>query len=156
MININSIQKYFIAPKGKLNVGVDNDGCWQERAPVVVYIKANLKKPLTKDTVFLRLTWSRLFIMFFCKILLSRICIITARGSTVFPNNLISNVCLQGVKRCSPITGCEEFYYPSWKRAMFRWLVSLPVCLLCLCFVFLAMLLCLQLQVSVGQRCPPC
>ncbi|KAG7266814.1 hypothetical protein CRUP_008647 [Coryphaenoides rupestris] len=52
----------------------------------------------------------------------------------------------RGVKRCSPITGCEEFYYPSWKRALFRWLVSLPICLLCLCFVFLAMLLCLELQ----------
>ncbi|KAG7227203.1 hypothetical protein INR49_014002 [Caranx melampygus] len=52
----------------------------------------------------------------------------------------------RGVKRCSPITGCEEFYYPPWKRAVFRWLVSLPICLLCLCFVFLAMLLCLELQ----------
>ncbi|XP_027876431.1 anoctamin-8 isoform X3 [Xiphophorus couchianus] len=57
----------------------------------------------------------------------------------------------RGVKRCSPITGCEEFYYPAWKRAMFRWLVSLPVCLLCLCFVFLAMLLCLQLQEVVME-----
>ncbi|XP_056277554.1 anoctamin-8-like [Pseudoliparis swirei] len=52
----------------------------------------------------------------------------------------------RGVKRCSPVTGCEEFYYPPWKRALFRWLVSLPICLLCLCFVFLAMLLCLELQ----------
>ncbi|KAM6948768.1 anoctamin-8-like [Aplochiton taeniatus] len=52
----------------------------------------------------------------------------------------------RGVKHCSPITGREEFYYPAWKRTMFRWLVSLPVCLLCLCFVFLAMLLCLELQ----------
>lgn len=58
---------------------------------------------------------------------------------------------VQGVKRCSPITGCEEFYYPPWKRALFRWLVSLPVCLLCLCFVFLAMLLCLELQVWIRQ-----
>ncbi|XP_043988926.1 anoctamin-8 isoform X1 [Gambusia affinis] len=57
----------------------------------------------------------------------------------------------RGVKRCSPITGCEEFYYPAWKRAVFRWLVSLPVCLLCLCFVFLAMLLCLQLQEVVME-----
>ncbi|XP_038127178.1 anoctamin-8 isoform X3 [Cyprinodon tularosa] len=57
----------------------------------------------------------------------------------------------RGVKRCSPITGCEEFYYPPWKRALFRWLVSLPVCLLCLCFVFLAMLLCLQLQEVVME-----
>ncbi|RVE61448.1 hypothetical protein OJAV_G00170710 [Oryzias javanicus] len=57
----------------------------------------------------------------------------------------------RGVKRCSPITGCEEFYYPPWKRAMFRWLVSLPVCVLCLCFVFLAMLLCLELQEVVME-----
>ncbi|XP_054889189.1 anoctamin-8 isoform X3 [Poeciliopsis prolifica] len=57
----------------------------------------------------------------------------------------------RGVKRCSPITGCEEFYYPAWKRAVFRWLVSLPICLLCLCFVFLAMLLCLQLQEVVME-----
>nr|XP_020471826.1 anoctamin-8-like isoform X2 [Monopterus albus] len=57
----------------------------------------------------------------------------------------------RGVKRCSPITGCEEFYYPPWKRAVFRWLVSLPVCLLCLCFVFLAMLLCLELQEVVME-----
>ncbi|XP_037131220.1 anoctamin-8 isoform X1 [Syngnathus acus] len=57
----------------------------------------------------------------------------------------------RGVKRCSPITGCEEFYYPPWKRAMFRWLVSLPICLLCLCFVFLVMLLCLELQEVVME-----
>ncbi|KAK6308706.1 hypothetical protein J4Q44_G00201690 [Coregonus suidteri] len=52
----------------------------------------------------------------------------------------------RGVKRCSPITGCEEFYYPPWRRRVFRWLVSLPICILCLCFVFLAMLICFELQ----------
>ncbi|XP_047445501.1 anoctamin-8 isoform X5 [Mugil cephalus] len=57
----------------------------------------------------------------------------------------------RGVKRCSPITGCEEFYYPPWKRALFRWLVSLPICILCLGFVFLAMLLCLELQEVVME-----
>ncbi|KAM8838979.1 anoctamin-8 isoform 1-T1 [Synchiropus picturatus] len=57
----------------------------------------------------------------------------------------------RGVKRTSPITGCEEFYYPPWKRAVFRWLVSLPICLLCLVFVFLAMLLCLELQEVVME-----
>ncbi|XP_077415864.1 anoctamin-8-like isoform X2 [Vanacampus margaritifer] len=57
----------------------------------------------------------------------------------------------RGVKRCSPITGCEEFYYPPWKRTMFRWLVSLPICLLCLCFVFVVMLLCLELQEVVME-----
>lgn len=54
----------------------------------------------------------------------------------------------QGVKRCSPITGCEEFYYPPWRRRLFRWLVSLPICILCICFVFLVMLICFELQVS--------
>ncbi|KAF4083348.1 hypothetical protein AMELA_G00140170 [Ameiurus melas] len=52
----------------------------------------------------------------------------------------------RGVKRCSPVTGCEEFYYPPWRRRVFRWLVSLPVCIFCLCFVFLAMLICFELQ----------
>ncbi|KAM9460935.1 anoctamin-8 isoform 1-T1 [Clarias gariepinus] len=52
----------------------------------------------------------------------------------------------RGVKRCSPVTGCEEFYYPPWRRRVFRWLVSFPVCIFCLCFVFLAMLICFQLQ----------
>uniref|UniRef100_A0A3Q3KAW3 Anoctamin n=1 Tax=Monopterus albus TaxID=43700 RepID=A0A3Q3KAW3_MONAL len=51
-----------------------------------------------------------------------------------------------GVKRCSPITGREEFYYPPWRRRAFRWLVSLPICILCLCFVFLIMLICFELQ----------
>ena len=66
--------------------------------------------------------------------------------------SLSSSSCVQGVKRCSPITGCEEFYYPAWKRALFRWLVSLPICILCLCFVFVAMLLCLELQVRTSTQ----
>ncbi|XP_041948826.1 anoctamin-8 isoform X1 [Alosa sapidissima] len=57
----------------------------------------------------------------------------------------------RGVKRNSPVTGCEELYYPPWKRNVFRWLVSLPVCLLCLCFVFLAMFICLELQELVME-----
>ncbi|CAG5863793.1 unnamed protein product [Menidia menidia] len=52
----------------------------------------------------------------------------------------------RGIKRCSPVTGCEEFYYPPWRRRVFRWLVSLPICILCLCFVFLVMLICFELQ----------
>ncbi|RXN02281.1 anoctamin-8 isoform X1 [Labeo rohita] len=59
----------------------------------------------------------------------------------------------QGVKRCSPVTGCEEFYYPPWRRRVFRWLVSFPVCILCLCFVFLAMLVCFELQTSRDICC---
>uniref|UniRef100_A0A8C4XDY1 Anoctamin n=1 Tax=Erpetoichthys calabaricus TaxID=27687 RepID=A0A8C4XDY1_ERPCA len=52
----------------------------------------------------------------------------------------------RGVKRLSPVTGCEEFYYPPWKRMLFQYLVSLPVCLFCVTFVFLAMLICFELQ----------
>ncbi|KAL2097617.1 hypothetical protein ACEWY4_006824 [Coilia grayii] len=57
----------------------------------------------------------------------------------------------RGVKRNSPVTGCEELYYPPWKRNVFRWMVSLPICLLCLCFVFLAMFICLELQELVTE-----
>uniref|UniRef100_A0A8V1AF11 Anoctamin n=1 Tax=Gallus gallus TaxID=9031 RepID=A0A8V1AF11_CHICK len=52
----------------------------------------------------------------------------------------------RGVKRISPVTSAEEFYYPPWKRLLFQCLVSLPVCLACLSFVFLVMLGCFQLQ----------
>ncbi|XP_068776189.1 anoctamin-8 isoform X2 [Struthio camelus] len=52
----------------------------------------------------------------------------------------------RGIKRISPVTSAEEFYYPPWKRLLFQCLVSLPVCLFCLSFVFLIMLGCFQLQ----------
>ncbi|XP_031948322.1 anoctamin-8 isoform X4 [Corvus moneduloides] len=52
----------------------------------------------------------------------------------------------RGMKRISPVTSAEEFYYPPWKRLLFQSLVSLPVCLACLCLVFLLMLGCFQLQ----------
>ncbi|XP_064493150.1 anoctamin-8 isoform X3 [Pseudopipra pipra] len=52
----------------------------------------------------------------------------------------------RGVKRISPVTSAEEFYYPPWKRLLFQCLVSLPVCLACLTLVFLLMLGCFQLQ----------
>ncbi|XP_051990180.1 anoctamin-8-like [Xyrauchen texanus] len=56
-----------------------------------------------------------------------------------------------GVKRRSPVTDCEEFFYPPWKRRMFCWFVSLPICILCLCFVCLAMFVCLELQEFVME-----
>uniref|UniRef100_A0A8C2KI99 Anoctamin n=1 Tax=Cyprinus carpio TaxID=7962 RepID=A0A8C2KI99_CYPCA len=59
----------------------------------------------------------------------------------------------RGIKRRSPVTGCEEFFYPPWKRRMFRWLVSFPICILCLCFVCLAMFICLELQVGILDFC---
>ncbi|XP_056374204.1 anoctamin-8 isoform X2 [Hyla sarda] len=52
----------------------------------------------------------------------------------------------RGVKRISPVTNCEEFYYPPWKRLLFQSCVSLPVCMSCLCFVFIVMLACFELQ----------
>lgn len=54
----------------------------------------------------------------------------------------------QGVRRISPVTRAEEFYYPPWKRLLFQLLVSLPLCLACLACVFLLMLGCFQLQVT--------
>jgi hypothetical protein len=53
----------------------------------------------------------------------------------------------QGIRRISPITRAEEFYYPPWKRLLFQLLVSLPLCLACLICVFILMLGCFQLQV---------
>ncbi|XP_037674296.1 anoctamin-8 [Choloepus didactylus] len=52
----------------------------------------------------------------------------------------------RGVRRISPITRAEEFYYPPWKRLLFQLLVSLPLCLASLTCVFLLMLGCFQLQ----------
>ncbi|NWS64592.1 ANO8 protein, partial [Chunga burmeisteri] len=52
----------------------------------------------------------------------------------------------RGIKRISPVTSAEEFYYPPWKRLLFQCLVSLPVCLACLSLIFLLMLGCFQLQ----------
>ncbi|XP_042527234.1 anoctamin-8 isoform X2 [Dipodomys spectabilis] len=52
----------------------------------------------------------------------------------------------RGVRRISPVTRAEEFYYPPWKRLLFQLLVSLPLCLACLACVFLLMLGCFQLQ----------
>ncbi|KAG9486512.1 hypothetical protein GDO78_006726 [Eleutherodactylus coqui] len=52
----------------------------------------------------------------------------------------------RGIKRISPVTNCEEFYYPPWKRLLFQSCVSLPVCMSCLCFVFVVMLACFELQ----------
>ncbi|XP_058917166.1 anoctamin-8 isoform X1 [Kogia breviceps] len=52
----------------------------------------------------------------------------------------------RGVRRISPVTRAEEFYYPPWKRLLFQLLVSLPLCLTCLACVFLMMLGCFQLQ----------
>ncbi|XP_028640632.1 anoctamin-8 [Grammomys surdaster] len=52
----------------------------------------------------------------------------------------------RGIRRISPITRAEEFYYPPWKRLLFQLLVSLPLCLACLVSVFVLMLGCFQLQ----------
>lgn len=61
----------------------------------------------------------------------------------------------QGIRRISPVTRAEEFYYPPWKRLLFQLLVSLPLCLTCLACVFLLMLGCFQLQVTSGPQPRP-
>lgn len=58
----------------------------------------------------------------------------------------------QGVRRISPVTRAEEFYYPPWKRLFFQLFVSVPLCLTCLACVFLLMLGCFQLQVTSGPQ----
>lgn len=60
----------------------------------------------------------------------------------------------QGVRRISPVTRAEEFYYPPWKRLFFQLFVSVPLCLTCLACVFLLMLGCFQLQVSSSSPQP--
>ncbi|KAB0356447.1 hypothetical protein FD754_000603 [Muntiacus muntjak] len=68
------------------------------------------------------------------------------RGSPSDPVSGRTPTLCQGVRRISPVTQAEEFYYPPWKRLLFQMLVSLPLCLTCLACVFLLMLGCFQLQ----------
>lgn len=73
----------------------------------------------------------------------------------VAPGHIRYPFCCQGIRRISPITQAEEFYYPPWKRLLFQLLVSLPLCLACLVCVFVLMLGCFQLQVTPQPRpCP--
>jgi hypothetical protein len=71
-------------------------------------------------------------------------------------------VWLQGVLEVSAVTGQLEPTYPAWKRSLFRYLVSVPVILLCLMIVFVVMIVTLQLQVRVclqrpdSGHCPYC
>ncbi|XP_060575642.1 anoctamin-8-like isoform X2 [Ruditapes philippinarum] len=46
----------------------------------------------------------------------------------------------------SPVTGRQEPHYPSWKRHLFRYCVTVPVILFCLNIVFCVMLLIFELQ----------
>lgn len=52
----------------------------------------------------------------------------------------------------SPVTGRLEPYYPQWKRNLFRYFVTLPVVLFCLCVVFVVMLLIFQLQEWINVK----
>ncbi|XP_064475288.1 anoctamin-8-like isoform X2 [Ornithodoros turicata] len=49
----------------------------------------------------------------------------------------------------SPVTGRLEPAYPSWKRHLFRYLITVPVIVFCLSLVFMVMFLIFQLQVNV-------
>lgn len=46
----------------------------------------------------------------------------------------------QGELEVSSVTGRLEPFYPIWKRNLFRYFVTLPVVILCLCIVFAVML----------------
>lgn len=59
------------------------------------------------------------------------------------------------MRRISPVTRAEEFYYPPWKRLLFQLCVSVPLCLACLACVFLLMLGCFQLQVISDPQPQP-
>ena len=48
------------------------------------------------------------------------------------------------------MTGRLEPTYPAWKRIVFRYLVSVPIIILCLLLVFIVMIFTLQLQVCVS------
>ena len=52
----------------------------------------------------------------------------------------------QGDLSISPVTGRLEPFYPSWKRNLFRYFISVPVIGICLSVVFYIMLLIFELQ----------
>ena len=60
---------------------------------------------------------------------------------------------LQGTLEVSPVTGRLEPTYPAWKRNVFRYLVSVPIIILCLLLVFIVMIFTLQLQVCAAVPC---
>ncbi|GFO46290.1 anoctamin [Plakobranchus ocellatus] len=51
----------------------------------------------------------------------------------------------------SPVTGHPELFFPPWKRFLFLHFVTVPIVVLCLAFVFVAMLLCFELQEWVNS-----
>ncbi|RLU27524.1 hypothetical protein DMN91_001328 [Ooceraea biroi] len=51
-----------------------------------------------------------------------------------------------GTLEVSPVTGRLEPTYPRWRRNMFRYFVSVPIIAVCLFFVFIVMILSLQIQ----------
>ena len=63
---------------------------------------------------------------------------------------------IQGDFQPSEITGRIEAHYPSWKRNIFRYCVSLPIILTSLGVVLVTMLLCFEFQRWVdGMENPP-
>ena len=52
----------------------------------------------------------------------------------------------------STVTGRYEPYYPSWKRNLFRYFVSIPVMLMCLSIVFVVLWCILELQNWVNVK----
>lgn len=61
-------------------------------------------------------------------------------------DNIFTFQFLQGDYQKSEITGRLEPHYPSWKRNIFRYCVSMPVMALGLCTVFVVMFACFEFQ----------
>ncbi|XP_064619768.1 anoctamin-8-like isoform X2 [Lineus longissimus] len=51
-----------------------------------------------------------------------------------------------GELKVNEVTGRQEFYYPPWKRHLFRYLVTFPVIAVCLLVVLISMLLVFQVD----------
>ncbi|XP_074651882.1 anoctamin-8-like [Tubulanus polymorphus] len=58
----------------------------------------------------------------------------------------------KGQLKVSPVSGRQEPYYPPWKRNLFRYLVSMPIIIICLMIVFASMLLIFQVDGYVTQK----
>lgn len=62
--------------------------------------------------------------------------------------NLFNLILWQGLLEISSVTGRLEPKYPSWKRNIFRYLVTVPVIGICISIVVGIMIISFKLQVS--------
>ncbi|PIK54087.1 putative anoctamin-8-like isoform X2 [Apostichopus japonicus] len=57
-----------------------------------------------------------------------------------------------GIPQVSPVSGRMEPFYPAWKRNLFRYFVTVPVILLCMCTTFLIAFGIFELQEWVNEQ----